>query len=115
MTFPIKQLVQYLMLSGLLFAVGCGASGPDAPPSVTIDVRCASSADCPRGFSCSSDVEHGPPITLCESTDPAATCPPGYDTKVIYGQTLCKPPLSVTRAPREGRAGDHARHRHSAP
>ena len=107
----VKHAVRCLLLSGLIAAAGCGADGNDAPPSVTIDVRCGSSADCPSGFACSADVEHGPPITLCESSDPAASCPAGFEVKVIYGQTLCKPPVSVVRAPRAG----HPSERHHRP
>jgi len=57
----------------------------------TIDMRCRSNADCPAGFACANEFEHGPPITLCESEDPDVVCPPGYDTKVRYGQRFCRP------------------------
>ena len=93
----VKQAVRRcLFLSGLAFATACGPDGSDHTASVTIDVRCGSSADCPTGFVCTSEVEHGPPTTLCESSDPALTCPAGYETKVMYGQTFCKPPRSIT-------------------
>jgi hypothetical protein len=75
----------------LVFAVGC-AQDPrdDNAARVTIDMRCESNADCPTGFSCAAEQEHGPPTTMCESAADV-TCPPGYQTKVGYGQTFCKP------------------------
>jgi hypothetical protein len=86
-------------LAGLMLGTACGG---DTIVRTTIDVRCSSNAECPTGFQCWSESEHGPPTTLCESQDPAVTCPPGYDSKLLYGQTLCKPPpgTSAAREPR---------------
>lgn len=83
-----------VLLSGLLLATACG-EGADAV-RVTIDMRCGANASCPAGFACTAETEHGPPTTLCESSDPTATCPPGYDTTVGYGQTFCRPHASVS-------------------
>jgi hypothetical protein len=42
-------------------------------------------------------------VRLCESTDPSATCPEGFDTKVMYGQTFCRPPSPImVSSPRSG-------------
>jgi len=90
------------LVSGPVLATGCGGDGTDTIVRTTIDVRCGSNAECPTGFECASEVEHGPPTTLCESQDPSVTCPPGYDSKLLYGQTLCKPTpgTSAAREPR---------------
>jgi len=45
-----------------------------------------------------------PPTALCESRDPEATCPAGYDTKVLYGQIFCKPPAPVAAGAPAGRS-----------
>jgi len=111
----VIHAVRCLLLFGLVAATACGTDGPETMPSVTIDVRCGSTADCPRGFSCSAEIEHGPPITLCESSDPMATCPAGFDTKVLYGQTLCRASPPIVRSQRASRAGESARHRHPGP
>jgi hypothetical protein len=79
-----------LLVGGLAFAAACSPGGSEVA-RVTIDMRCGSNRDCPSGFRCESEAEHGPPITLCESSDPDLTCPPGFDTKVGFGQTFCKP------------------------
>lgn len=86
-------------LSGLLVAVGvanaCGPGRDEYTARVTIDMRCSSSADCPRGFQCLLETEHGPPTTLCESDDPTSTCPNGFVTRVGYSQLFCLPHLGV--------------------
>ncbi|TMQ09091.1 MAG: hypothetical protein E6J91_31415 [Deltaproteobacteria bacterium] len=89
----ITHAIRLSLLSGLLIAA-CG-EGPDVV-RVTIDMRCDAKASCPAGFACMTETEHGPPTTLCESSDPAATCPPGYEAKVGYGQTFCKPHQGVS-------------------
>jgi hypothetical protein len=85
----LAHALRLSLLSGLLLATACG-EGPDVV-RVTIDMRCSAEASCPVGFDCIAETEHGPPITLCESHDPAASCPPGYEARVGYGQTFCKP------------------------
>jgi hypothetical protein len=113
-------LPYFALLSALVGASGC-EPGRSPFATVTIEARCGSSTDCPRGFECMLDEEHGPPTALCESVDPDATCPPGYDTKVVYGQTFCKVPgLSLSTPitgrdarPHDARAGDDSRVRYS--
>src|SRR3954466_6941280 len=84
-TAMVKQAVRYMLLSALALAA-CGPEHNDSIAMVTIEATCGSTPDCPSGFECTADVEHGPPTALCESRDPEATCPAGYDTKVLYGQ-----------------------------
>jgi Cys-rich repeat protein len=69
----------------------CSSERDDNTARVTIDMRCGSNADCPTGFVCEADVEHGPPTTMCESFDVQLSCPSGYETQIGYGQTFCKP------------------------
>lgn len=106
-----------LMLGALaasIAATGCTLDRSEASVSnVTIDMRCASTADCPSGFACNADVEHGPPTTMCESSDPAATCPAGFDIKVIYGQTVCKPRAPATAPGARASHAPTAGHHHS--
>ncbi len=84
-----------VIASALALAVACdGRRGSTV--RATIDMRCRSNADCPSGFACANEIEHGPPITLCESEDPAVVCPPGYVTKVRYGQRFCTPPRGTS-------------------
>jgi hypothetical protein len=84
-------------LCALLALVTVGACGSDRDDTarVTIDMRCGSTADCPTGFVCEADVEHGPPTTMCESFDAQLSCPSGYETQIGYGQTFCKPSTSL--------------------
>jgi hypothetical protein len=94
-------------LSVLLSALVAAASGgcaerDDNTARVTIDMRCASDADCPTGFACEADAEHGPPITMCESADTDVGCPAGYETRIGYAQTFCKPRGSVGSHSRRG-------------
>ena len=89
-----RSLVQLSVLCAAMVAAACSAHD-DNSARVTIDVRCLSNADCPRGFLCEAELEHGPPTTMCESEDPAATCPREYDTHIGYGQIFCIPRLGV--------------------
>jgi hypothetical protein len=79
-----------VVLTALVCAAACGAEQDTSAARVTIDVRCDTDADCPNGFSCEAEEEHGPPTTMCESPE-VVSCPPGYDTKIGHGQTFCKP------------------------
>jgi hypothetical protein len=94
----VKHAVRSILLLALAFAAGCSPGRSDSISAVTIEVTCGSTADCPSGFECTEDVEHGPPTALCESQDPAATCPAGYETKVVYVLLFCKPPASIAGA-----------------
>src|SRR5262245_12054551 len=67
-----------ISLAGHVFAVACGMNEAGDLARVTIDMRCESNRDCPAGFACNAEAEHGPPTTTCDSGDPAVTCPPGY-------------------------------------
>jgi Cys-rich repeat protein len=90
-----KRLVQLSVLCAAVLAAACSPAHDDDTARVTIDVRCATSADCPSGFVCEAETEHGPPTTMCESNDPAATCPREYETRVGYGQIFCVPRLGL--------------------
>jgi hypothetical protein len=90
----VRQLVKLSVLCAAVLVAACTARDENTA-RVTIDVRCISSADCPRGFSCEAELEHGPPTTMCESDDPAASCPHEYETHVGYGQVFCIPRLGV--------------------
>lgn len=90
----LRAVRQRLVLIALAGAAAC-AGGRDAPPArVTIDMRCESTADCPGGFSCTPEQDHGPPTTMCES-EAAVACPPGYATREGFGQTFCKSPAGA--------------------
>lgn len=91
----VRSFVQLSVLCAAVLAAGCSALRDENPARITIDVRCASNADCPNGFSCEAETEHGPPTTMCESDDPAASCPHEFDTHVGYGQIFCVPRLGV--------------------
>jgi hypothetical protein len=85
-----RALQLSIFVAGLLLATGCAGDETDGV-TVTVDMRCGTTASCPAGFECTAETEHFPPTTLCESRDPAAICPPGFDTRAGYGQTFCTP------------------------
>src|ERR1044071_1828402 len=70
-----------LLLAGALSVTACGLGRSEPVSTVTIEMVCNTTAECPNGFECILDSEHGPPMRLCESSDPAAVCPVGYETK----------------------------------
>jgi hypothetical protein len=88
----------------------CAGERDGSSARVTIDMRCDSSADCPGGFSCTSEDEHGPPTTMCES-QVAVACPAGYETLEGFGQTFCKPLAGAgARNPRFTSSGSYRAH-----
>jgi hypothetical protein len=110
----VKHAVRYMLLSALAVAAGCSSQRSGSIAAVTIEATCGSSADCPSGFECTADVEHGPPTALCESADAEATCPAGYEIKERFGQVFCKPPEPITtHGSRASRSAD-AVHRRRA-
>jgi hypothetical protein len=107
----VKQAIRYMLLSALALAAGCGSERNDSIATVTIEATCDSTADCPGGFECTADIEHGPPTALCESRDPDAICPAGYASKVLYGQIFCKLPAPVAaESARASRTDTRPRH-----
>jgi len=62
--------------------------------SVVLDVRCAADADCPSGFQCETEVEHGVETSYCVSDESEGTsngeCPAGYEQEVEHEGTFCK-------------------------
>jgi Cys-rich repeat protein len=84
-------------------SVACGGSGSassdlgtSSANRLTLDVRCAADSDCPTGFQCEIEVEHGVSQSYCESHDPVpagapATCPAGFESEPEHGALACKP------------------------
>jgi hypothetical protein len=91
-------------LFGLAISVvACGGAGTSSDVGssssadrLVLDVRCASNTDCPSGFECEVEVEHGVSTSYCKSHDtiPAGTtpaCPAGYEVEIEHGSNFCKP------------------------
>jgi hypothetical protein len=92
----IRPLAQLIVLAAALLAAACGGRARDDDTArVTIDTRCVSNADCPSGFRCAAEDEHGPPTTMGQSDDPAASCPRDFETHVGHGQVFCIPRPSI--------------------
>jgi hypothetical protein len=86
--------------------VACGGSGSSSTDLGTssanrlvLDVRCAADTDCPAGFQCEVEVEHGVSQSYCKSHDPvappapgaSAPCPAGFEPEPEHGSLTCKP------------------------
>jgi Cys-rich repeat protein len=56
-----------------------------------LDQDCAADTDCPAGFECEIEVEHGVTTSFCQAHDEDGTCPAGYELEVEHGQEYCKP------------------------
>lgn len=82
-----------LSVSSFLLAVG-GCAGLDTASSrrAIIDTPCAADTDCPSGYECEIEDEHGTTVSYCqEHGENDGSCPPGYELEVEHGQTYCKP------------------------
>ena len=99
----MKRFALTVLVSSMLaFAGACGTSSSSddegsgtAASEVVLDVRCAADADCPSGFECEEEVEHGVDESYCVSHDEDAAangeCPAGYELEEEHGGTFCKP------------------------
>ncbi|MBL8621191.1 MAG: hypothetical protein JNK64_07810 [Myxococcales bacterium] len=57
-----------------------------------IETPCVADADCPIGFECEVEVEHGTTISYCQADESSdGSCPAGYEAEVEHGQVYCQP------------------------
>lgn len=94
----IKQAVRLsLLLSALVLpAAGCALDDTNSTKRAIIDTPCADDSECPAGFECEIEEEHGTTISFCQAHGDSdgtsgGTCPPGYELEIEHGQTFCKP------------------------
>ncbi|MEQ1738219.1 MAG: hypothetical protein ABL886_17685, partial [Rhodoglobus sp.] len=83
-----------LLLSTLAFSTACvEADLGTASGRVVIDQPCAADTDCPTGFECEIEVEHGVTTSFCKSDDDHSdgTCPAGYELEIEHGVSYCQP------------------------
>lgn len=88
--------------------VGCSGSTDDPGASrsdrVVLDVRCNADTDCPAGFECEVEDEHGVSTSYCKSHQSSSSgstsgstgtgtspCPPGFEQETEHGGIFCKP------------------------
>jgi Cys-rich repeat protein len=70
-------------------AVDPTTSSADRP---IIETPCTADTDCPTGFECEIEVEHGVTTSYCQAHgDGDGTCPAGYELEIEHGQAFCKP------------------------
>jgi hypothetical protein len=89
----------YLSMSLLLSALATTACvEPDLGNTsgrVIIDQPCAVDTDCPGGFECEIEEEHGVTTSYCQSHggdhDGGGVCPAGYELEIEHGVSYCKP------------------------
>lgn len=79
-------------------AAACTVAGDStvfSSDAVVLDVRCAADTDCPTGFECEVEVEHGVDVSYCVAHDSDAaasgSCPAGFELEEEHGGTFCKP------------------------
>ncbi len=96
-----------LVLGFFSLVVGCSAPNDDRSTSsrsdrVVLDVRCNADSDCPTGFECEIENEHGTSMSYCKSHQSSgaasgssapgtSSCPPGFEQETEHGGVFCKP------------------------
>ena len=82
-----------LLLSSIAFTACVEPDTGTASGRVIIDQPCAADTDCPAGFECEIEVEHGVTTSFCKSDDEHSdgTCPAGYELEVEHGVAYCQP------------------------
>lgn len=92
-----KHILVLGFLSAALAACGnlTGTGATAQADSVVLDVRCAADTDCPSGFECEDETEHGVTQSFCVSDPEQGTstgaCPAGYEQETEHADTFCKP------------------------
>ena len=73
---------------------GGGLGSASQADTVVLDQRCAADSECPTGFQCETEVEHGTESSYCVSDDEQGTstgeCPAGYALETEHAETFCK-------------------------
>jgi len=80
-----------LVLSALVLPSACATDPTGSEARAIIDTPCADDTECPSGFECEIEVEHGTTTSFCQAEDDSGTCPAGYELEVEHGQAFCKP------------------------
>jgi hypothetical protein len=104
-----KVQTALIVLGCFSFMLGCSGSSGDGvvqgrSDRVVLDVRCEADADCPTGFECESETEHGAATSYCKSHGGSSSsvgtssggstggaCPSGFEQELEHGGTFCKP------------------------
>lgn len=86
-----------LLLSAFAFTACVEPDTGGSTGRVIIEQPCAADADCPAGFECEIEDEHGVTTSFCQSHDGPededgdGVCPAGYELEIEHGQAYCKP------------------------
>jgi Cys-rich repeat protein len=84
-------MMKYLTFATLLFASACSTEDTSSTDRAILPQTCAQDTDCPTGFECEIEVEHGVTTTFCQAHSADSQCPAGYELEVEHGQAFCKP------------------------
>lgn len=87
----LTRLARALALAPLLALAACATDPTGASQRAILDQACATSADCPTGFACEHETEHGAAASFCQAEDADTACPAGYEREVEHGQATCAP------------------------
>ena len=90
-----KNIIFLASLVATLSACTTGGLGTSIQAdTVTLDVRCAADTDCPSGYQCEDETEHGVTTSYCVSSADEGTstgaCPAGYEEETEHATTFCK-------------------------
>jgi len=86
-----KHAVQISLVLASILLSACAEDATSTSRRAIIDQPCAGDVDCPSGFECEVEVEHGTTTSFCIAHDEAGTCPAGYELEIEHGQSFCKP------------------------
>ncbi len=113
MKITTLSLSTFIVLGGLF---GCSAAedGSSQGARVVVDQRCTTAKDCPAGFQCEIETEHGITQSYCvahvedQSAPDAApvSCPLGFEAEIEHNLTFCKAHKSGTKVESDASTGD---------
>ena len=81
-----------LSLSALVLsaAAGCSVDATQTVSRAIVETACATRAECPAGFECEREVEHGTVTSFCQADDDSVDCPAGLELEIEHGQAFCR-------------------------
>jgi Cys-rich repeat protein len=91
-TRRVSVLVGSFLFTSAMTLAACSEEPPIGSASrAIVETSCADDSQCPAGFECEIEVEHGVTTSFCQAHEESSDCPDGLELEVEHGQEFCRP------------------------